>query len=91
MITISLSFIWIALGVSILTEVLKLVLKKYADKFSKYLPYGILAFLFVVYSIVSRNALTGIINALVITAFATYSYDALKTPIKALVDKIKNK
>ena len=91
MITISLSFIFVAVAVTAITEVLKFILKKYASKFSAYLPYALLVVLFVVYSIISKSALTGIINALVITAFATYFYDAFKTPVKVLLNKIKNK
>lgn len=91
MISVSLSFVWVALGCAIITEVLKWVFKKWVSKVSPYLPYIILAVLFVVYSIISKSALTGIINALVITAFSTYAYDVVKAPIKSIIAKIKAK
>lgn len=91
MITISFSFIFVAFGVAVLTELLKWVLNKWAKVVKPYLPLMILAVLFVIYSIIAKNALTGLVNALVITAFATYAYDLVKAPIKSIIAKIKAK
>lgn len=87
MIVITLPFLLVALGLTVLAGILKEVLNKWAGAVVPYSSAIVLFILFLIYSIIAKSILQGIINAVILTALSFYLSDKVK---KIIIKVIAN-
>lgn len=86
MITINWIFIVVCFAVFVITQIAKILVSKYlGSAWAKYIPLILLVILCVVYTIITKDVLNGLINGIAVTAFAVYFYQL----VKPIIEKIR--